>query len=275
MNSRVIDPLTGRPLTWHPDRENRDSLRNFCEMHQQSSIAFRSVTVPEELTYDWITVEDQGQLGSCQGHAITTCAEVLYYTGTGGEIVQLSRRKAYIDTQEIDGLLGADNGSTIDGGRELATRKGFSLEIVCPYQDVYPSKAERDRILAIPREPRFLIKSGILVESYDHCLQLIAGGMVISIGTAWGFTIDEDWVVRRWNPPTNAGGHARYLGEIRNRRPTEINSWGRRWGRNGRFSWERQPFEAMLRDPRSVVIALSDLATPKPKRVDFAKALFG
>lgn len=111
-----FDPQTGHPLTWLHEREDREQLRTFCASHQPAAAAFKSVTIPDNLTHDWLCVENQGHLGSCQGHAITTSAEVLYYVATGGEVVQLSRLKSYIDTQAEDGLLGSDSGSTIGGG---------------------------------------------------------------------------------------------------------------------------------------------------------------
>lgn len=271
----ATDPQTGHRLTWIPQREDRHKLATFCANHQTAARAFKSVEIPENLTRDWLRVEDQGQIGSCQGHGLTTSAEVLYQVATGGEVVQLSRLKAYIDTQQVDGLLGSDSGSTIGGGLTVAKEKSFALETACPYLDTYPTKNRIRQILEIPGEDRFRIKSGFAVESHEHGLQCLAGGMTITIGTIWPFTIDSQWIVQRWTPATRGGGHARSVCEIRDRRLTEVNSWGSRWGRNGRFSWEPSAFDAMLRHPYTVCLALCDLAVPVPRRVDFAARLFG
>lgn len=270
----ATDPLTGHRLTWLTEREDRQKLATFCAHHQTAARAFKSVEIPENLTRDWLRVEAQGQLGSCQGNGLTTSAEVLYQVATGGEVVQLSRLKAYIDTQQVDNLLGADNGSTISGGLAVATTQGFALETACPYSEVYPDKSRRQQILAIPGEDRFRIKSGFRVESHEHGLQCLAGGMTITIGTIWPFEIASGWIVQRWSPDSRGGGHARSVCEIRNRRLTEVNSWGANWGRNGRFSWDPSAFDAMLRHPDTVCLALCDLAVPRPRRVDFAARLF-
>lgn len=263
-------------LNWHPDREDRSALRAFCARSQSAARAFRSVEVPDNLTRDWLRVENQGAIGSCQGHGLSSLGEVLHFNATGGEVVQLSRLHAYIGTQRIDQqsgvsgvVVGQDTGSTIKGGLDYAL-KGYTLESDCPYRgDSYPSLTRCREILAIPQDARFAVQSGFAVESHEHGLQCLAGGLVITIGTIWGFEIQSDWVARRWLPPQRGGGHARVVPEIRNRRLTEVNSWGERWGRNGRFSWEPAAFEAMLRHPWTVCLAVSRDAVPKPKRVDF------
>ncbi|HSG71070.1 MAG TPA: hypothetical protein VLA12_11680, partial [Planctomycetaceae bacterium] len=60
----------------------------------------------------WLKIEDQNGFGSCQGHSLSSCAEVAHWLATGGEVIQLSRWFAYVGTQIIDGIWG-DQGSTI------------------------------------------------------------------------------------------------------------------------------------------------------------------
>ena len=268
-----IDPSSGRPLAWFPSRERYDQLKSFCAQHQHAAQAFKSVEVPRNLRYDWLRVEDQGQQGACQGHSLTTDIEVIYFRATG-QVIQLARRWAYYKTQEIDGLLGRDCGSTIDGGLQLATRTGPPIETVCPYVDQYPDRSTLSKILAIPGDSRFQIRSGFRVESHAHALQCVAGGMAIHVGIAWSPQFDSNYVIRGWNPG-DQGGHAIAHCEITDGRLTAVNSWGQQWGRQGRFSWEPAAFDAALRDSRTVAIALSDLATPAPRSINFAQELFG
>ena len=280
MSAAHIDPQTGRPLSWDPSRERRDQIAAFCSRHQAAAQAFKSVEIPENLTRDWLRVEDQERIGSCQGHDITTLGEVLHFNATGGEVVQLSRLHAYIGTQQIDQAagvqgvrVGQDTGSTIAGGLEYAKR-GFVLESNCPYNgQAYPNGSECRRILSIDQDGQFRVLSGFVVESYLHGLQSVAGGMVLTIGTIWPFAIGSDFVVRTWQPSANGGGHARVIPEIRNRRLAEINSWGADWGIHGRFCWEEAAFNAMLAHPWTVCLAVTGQAIPKPRRVDFAARL--
>lgn len=265
-----ICPITGRELNWNPQAENREAIRAFCAPFAPCSASFADVEIPQNLFYDWLRTEDQERIGSCQGHGITSCAEVSWHAGTNGEVVQLSRLHAYIGTQRIDRITG-DNGSTISGGIEYAKR-GFVDELILPYRgDRYPSQSVIDQILAIPQDAQFAIRSGIQVTSWRHARQLIAGRMPISIGTIWGFSIPSDGVVRSWNPPVSGGGHARFLGEIRDGLPCERGSWGKNLER---ISWTESAFNAMLRHPYTVCIALSGLAHPVARRVDFTKELW-
>jgi hypothetical protein len=273
--SLQICPRDGRTLAWIPENERRSELNSFCSPFESTSRLFADVEIPRDLSLDWMRVENQASIGSCQGHGITTADEALWYWSTG-KPVQLSRLHAYIKSQQIDGLLGrGDVGSTIAGGLELATKHGFIDESACLYRgDRYPTRDELNRITGLPIDPRYRVKSGITVKSWKHACQLLAGKMAISIGTVWPFRIDSDWVVRDWVPQGN-GGHARALiGEFKNGLPGERNSWGEQWGDKGRFWWTERAFDACLRHPMTVCIALSGLESPKPINVDFAKELF-
>lgn len=268
-----IDSSSGRPLAWFPERERYDNLRQFCATHQHAAQAFKTVEVPKNLRYDWLRIEDQGQMGACQGHDITTCQEVIYYRATG-KIIQLSRKWAYLHTQKRDGLVGSDCGSTIDGGKDLAIEEGGTLETTLPYSDVYPRGSELQRILSIPGDQQFCIRSGFRVESAQHAKQCLAGGMAITMGICWPPQFDSHFVIRRWTRGSQ-GGHAIAHCEITDGMLTGDNSWGTNWGRSGRFFWDDTAFDACLQDPSTVCIALSNLATPTPRKLDFTKELFG
>ena len=267
-----VDPQSGRPLAWFPERENYARLKALCAQHQHAAQAFKTVEVPHNLRYDWLRIEDQGQMGACQGHDITTCQEVIYHRATGN-VVQLSRKWAYLHTQKRDGLVGSACGSTIDGGKDLALQEGGVFETTLPYSDVYPHGSELQRILSIPGDKQFCIRSGFRVESAQHAKQCLAGGMAISMGILWPPQFDSNYVIRQWTRGA-MGGHAIAHCEITDGMLTGDNSWGVTWGRRGRFFWTDSAFNACLADPSTVCIALSDLATPTPREIDFTKELF-
>ena len=81
-------------------------------------------------------VENQGSVGSCQGHSLSTCCELAYYIATGDVSRQLSRAYGYYETQRIDRISG-DRGSTISGGIKLATQRGVPEESLWKYSGRY------------------------------------------------------------------------------------------------------------------------------------------
>lgn len=253
---------------WAREKEDLAFLTGFCA--KSFPKAFRSVEVKRNLRYDWLDPENQGALGSCQGQAIKRCVQVLYFIATG-KILDFSALWAYLRTQKEDGLLGADNGSTIAGGVKVAQQVGMLLEKIVPYVAQYPGKSRIAEILSSEHDQAaepYRIRSGVPIKSYDHALQWLSGGGVISIGTVWPFRIGPGWIVDRWEPQGD-GGHARIIPEITDSRPTELNSHGEEFGDDGRFYWDRKPFEDMLRHPWSVVVGLSDMEKPQPRKIDF------
>lgn len=267
---QVVCPRDKRVLNWNPQAEDRNAIDAFCAPFAMCSASFADVVIPKNLKRDWLRTENQGNIGSCQGHSLTSAAEVLYWVGSGGDVVQLSRLHAYLGTQKIDGIRG-DNGSTIAGGLEYA-KSGFVNEVDQPYRgDSYPTPGEVARILAIPQDQQYAIKSGIKVESYQHGKRLVAGGMAISIGSIWPFEIGNDGIVRRWAPMSGGGGHARVICEITDTLLTERGSWG---SQLEHIYWTENAFNGMLGHPYTVCLALSELANPVARNIDFTKELW-
>src|SRR5262245_33966357 len=85
----------------------------------RAHVAGRYAAPPEIDPRPWHRIENQGSMGSCQGHALSSVCEFAYHIATS-EVIQFSPLFAYYATQQIDGLLGRDVGSTISGGMECA-----------------------------------------------------------------------------------------------------------------------------------------------------------
>jgi len=127
------------------EREDHDFLSVIPEAPMASS-AWASFSRPSEVTVEWHRTENQGPMGSCQGHSISSVLERLAMVR--GERVQLSEIFAYLATQKIDGLLGRDRGSTISGGCKVAMQYGCPPEKLTGYPRGYPSRADREKILS-------------------------------------------------------------------------------------------------------------------------------
>jgi hypothetical protein len=94
---------------------------------------FKSVAIPDEVDpRGWLRTENQGPMGSCRGHSLSTGCEFIY-RGIVGEVIQFSPMWCYLRTQKRDGLLGRDSGSTIENGVKVAVEEGVCTAAVFPY----------------------------------------------------------------------------------------------------------------------------------------------
>ena len=191
---------------------------------------------------EWMQIEDQSQVGACQGHAQTSCCELAYYHQTGKPI-QFNRMFAYLASQKVDGING-DNGSTMSGGAKSASTNGLPKEEAWPYIGHYPRGGWR----AIPEELWTKAKGSLLagyrvLSSYDEVLQWLAnkvGG--VAIGIDWNNSMEPDGNGCVKSYRRGGGGHAlgcldwnKQFRDPQGRPYIDMfNSWSLRWGYRGR-----------------------------------------
>lgn len=125
------------PLGWRNDVENRTYLRSegqdFLRMLPKMGEYAEQLGDPRP----HVKIEDQGQQGSCTGHATSSIQEWLLYVETKGRVqIQLSRKFAYRMGQIEDNING-DNGATISGSIKAAKEHGNCEESLCPYTQQY------------------------------------------------------------------------------------------------------------------------------------------
>jgi hypothetical protein len=192
------------------DRENFAYLDALPEVPMLTS-AWQEFKRPEEIDIAWHRTEDQGQIGSCQGHSVSSVLERLAFVR--GEKVQLSEIFAYLASQKIDGLLGADDGSTIAGGCEIAVKYGCPPESRTGYPRAYPGSAERTKILSKENydagAPYKALSAWKVPKDHNAVLNFIGGGGGINFGIRWySGLIPADRIVRKYNACRAGGGHA-------------------------------------------------------------------
>lgn len=211
---------------------------------------------PEEVRNEWHRKENQLQLGSCGGTENSSALERLHFVSTG-EVVQLSKIFAYLACQKLDGLLGADRGSTIANGAKLALNTGICPESLTGYPKSYPDAAARAKILskenyaaAAPYKAAKAVKMAGSEQSYD----LIGGGGAINfcvlVYQGW---IPADRIIRKYAPPKGArSGHANVnMGYLKDGLFEPWNSWN-----DGPYRVTPEAWEQMLRHPYTVAIGL-------------------
>lgn len=271
MTTAIEDP---RDNGWRMDLEDRAFLKSAFRTPVPKE--FRAYGRPEEVRPDLDgshVLEDQGQMGSCQGCTISSCVERLNFIATGGDKTQLSKLFAYLATQKIDGLLGRDAGSTISGGMKLATGNGICPETVVPYPKpvAYPNRRDIARVLTPENyaagEP-FKVRSAVGIRSNDDMLDWIGGGGAGTIGIPWPIRMRTEGRVRYVDDfvPLGNQGHAlAILGYLKN-------GWTI-WANSHNYWMHVSPkaLEKMLRNRRVSCGGVSDMASPKPREVNFTQ----
>lgn len=263
------------------DKEDRAFLRSIV---REMPLACRSFSVPDmvdpwKIDPDLNPTEDQLQIGACQGNSPSDCVEFCAHIETGS-VVQISRMFCYLGSQKMDGISG-DNGSTLSGGTKLLKDVGACLESVFPYPQSYP----RNGWKAIPQAAwdeakKFKMNGAIDIKEVGEIRQFIgSGGGLIQIGIPWYSGLEpQNGFITQFAPGSNYGGHAVcFAGYV----PDEVvkrkssagywlilkNSWGKRWGINGRAYVSVEAAAAMLKHKFTVMVGRSDLETPRPRPV--------
>lgn len=178
--SAIFDGLGLFASGWRKDLESVRSLH-------ASSVPFRCgspAEVPEEVNHrSWLQIEMQSSLSSCSGHALTSSLEVCNRIATGGGVVQLSRMFAYLVGQKQCGLIGRDEGCTIEGVVDGAKLVGSCLEATFPYPNRYMTDIPA---AAIAEAPAHKIRTHTPMRSYDDCFGFLSAGLGSLIaGVRW------------------------------------------------------------------------------------------
>jgi len=261
--------------------EDRDSLRSSAT----DAVLLMMGDLPERMdprksalgSQGFLKVEDQGQIGSCQGQSLSCCGEFCHAFATG-EVIQISRMYAYIASQ-MEKNIRADNGSTLEGGTR-AFKKGFPLESVAPYTRRYPgwgyiTQAMRDAAV-------YKLNSHTEMKSAEQVKQFIGSGIgIVQIGITWGngMTPDSQGCIRSFSG-RGGGGHAVVFcgyvpdADVGARSSAGWwlllkNSWSKRWGKSGYAYVDPRACDQMLAHRWTSMYGRSDMDSPRPRPIKF------
>lgn len=271
MSSNYAIPQYG----YRYELENRQMLaRVTSPFSEMASVDFSEL--PEEVDpREWLRIENQGSMGSCQGHAQSTCGELAYYIATGGEVIQFSPLFAYYATQKLDGLQGADRGSTISGGAKVGMDLGFCPLEIMPYPNPVRYKWELPQ-KAIDAAKDFKIAKAVEIDSYETYMKFVGAGLGgVEIGILWSdryMTPDQNGCIEDYGE--SGGGHAVVFGGYSKRRASDgrkygilINSWDIRWGNRGTAEVSPKAMDKMFRGQWTVARGLTDMVSPKIRKI--------
>ena len=273
--------FTGYRIELEPRDEMRPSLRAASEIWCKS-YGLYDWRPPAQLDpRAWFDIHDQGRVGSCQGNSLADAVEFAHLIATGEE-VQLSRSFSYMSSQEKDGLLGSDSGSTLSGGTWAAAR-GVPDESLFPYQSSYREmlsayRDSRDKVLA---GPLYQCAQAVGIYSSDEAVAFLGSfSGAIQIGLDWNVALTDGWEIKKYQP-ARRGGHAvlicGYVPVASWKEKYGLllkNSWSKTWGRDGWALVKPSAFDQMINARYTTAIGRSDCTAPRPstERIEHAQS---
>lgn len=261
--------MTNQPGGWRVDVEDWD----FLNSRQDESPVLAMRGSYKEVTLDprvVMHIENQGSVGSCQGHSISSCCEWVYMIATGDTKIALSRAYGYYESQRIDNIRG-DSGSTIQAGIKLATTVGIPREELWTYSGKYNQARPANWDEILKDAENYKIGSTYKMTTYDGMRTFLGSGQgAIHLGITWNGSVDKP-VVSSYSG-AGGGGHSIGLYALSDRKDNSgrpwlfmQNSWGSQWGQSGWAEWSPDAITQMLQSRNSIFVGVSDMPNVKPR----------
>lgn len=227
--------------------ENKAELVAFGESPKVVLKAYKESFPDFNLKADPATllrILNQANQGACQGHALALIFSICFWLATG-RWLNFSRAAAYYLSQRFDGIRG-DRGSTLNGGRKVATIHGLCLE-----EDWrYPSQYDPTEPPNVP----YLYKLKVTkpFATLNEVIDWIDAGLPIQTGMAWNASCQKE-IVDAYR--SGGGGHSTVFwlrSQLNNIKMP--NSWGESWNGDGINEWTEASIAAVLRDRMATLI---------------------
>ncbi len=259
----MICPITGNALGYTRHMEDRAGL--LIRQRRFTASAF-TADLPDEIDLSGgkIPVKNQGSVGACTGFSRATGEEILNLLRTG-QYIELSPQFAYIENQKAAGMLGSDNGATIEASVRAAAETGICTEAVCPW----PGRYVPSVLPAAESEGRLHLIAGhaVLTQLPDVRAWLGHRQGPVLIGVTWteGMSQCLGGIIDNIGRPI--GGHALVLIGYQPGYFLMRNSWGEQWGSHGNALVADSLVSQWLTQGEAI-IGISDLAAWGPRQVN-------
>lgn len=188
----------------------------------------------------WDTLmEDQGNISSCTGHALTTCYEIQEKISGAENVHELSSLFVYYNARVLENSQSEDDGLTsIRSLMKAASKHGLCTEKLWPFD--YDKVNVKPDLICYSDGSKRLVTNYKYVNSIADMLEVISLDKPIVMGMRVfdGFMDTKDVIDVPGTGEKHIGGHAvAVLGYKENERLFLIkNSFGSGWGDSG-YAW--------------------------------------
>lgn len=200
----------------------------------------------------WLRIELQKGWPSCGGHSLSSALEYLIWLITG-EVVQLSRMFAWVESQRMSRKPSPNDGVTIWNSVRVAKELGLPLENLAQYRvgDWYDSFDDEVYEDAATRR----VESHYRMRSVEDIRDFIDSGMgPVLCGVPFDFKRGAWHAI----PILHVTPKGKFKGP---------NSWPKSVDRDGPkdgwFEWTESELDKYLRTKKTTFYGISDLATPQ------------
>lgn len=188
-------------------------------------------------------IENQGQLGSCTGNAITSVLEYELRKAKKSR-ADLSRLFVYYNERMVEGTINEDAGAIIRDGIKSLVTYGAPAETAWPYN--IKKFTQKPTATAYKKALPKRIVSYQRLSTVDDIKRCLASGSPVVFGFKVYESFESDEVARTGIVPIplagerNLGGHCMYFDSYADGYIGAANSWDSTWGLAGRCKFKEE-----------------------------------
>ncbi len=266
--------MTDEFFSGYPIQHEREGFIH--DYHADFMSVCAGAEMPEEIDpRKWYRIEMQSSMSSCVGHGLSGVIESDYRDVTG-QIQHFSRMHCYLLAQEYSdkimpgyNFLGRDAGALIEGAVAASLEQGPSLEKTFPYPGHYTTKIPAG---ANDEGKKYLIRSASYPKNYDEAMTYLGTHQgKFLVGAPWPFRLSSGFTMTEFRSYGRSGHAWCILGYLKDGRLIAANSHDVTFADEGFFYIDKRGFNEMVNTRNVVVAGLSDLTTPKPRKVDYKR----